>query len=111
MPLKSRWQTTLPEVVLPTYLFGSPTSKLSDTPLLLEAKNPDTQYHSAASLRLWCQRFAAGLQARGLQKGDRVLLFSGNTLFFPVVVIGTIMAGGVFTGMSWSTHDYEYCRC
>jgi len=38
------------------------------------------------------------LRREGLQKGDRVLLFSGNTLFFPVVVIGTIMAGGVFTG-------------
>lgn len=102
MPLKSKWSVKLPEVVLPTYLFGSPSAQLSDKPLLLEAKNPDTQYHTAASLRLWCQRFAAGLRREGLQKGDRVLLFSGNTLFFPVVVIGTIMAGGVFTGKSTS---------
>lgn len=27
-----------------------------------------------------------------------MLLFSGNTLFFPVVFLGVIMAGGVFTG-------------
>ena len=100
MPLKSKWTTVLPEVVLPTYLFGSPTQPLSDKPLLLEAKTPDTQYLTQNTLRLWCQRFAAGLRANGLEKGDRVLLFSGNTLFFPVVVLGTIMAGGVFTGLS-----------
>jgi 4-coumarate--CoA ligase len=98
MPLKSRWATVLPEVVLPTFLFGSPTQPLSEKPLLIEAKDPETQYLTQSTLRLWSQRFAAGLQANGLQKGDRVLLFSGNTLFTPVVVIGTIMAGGVFTG-------------
>ncbi|KIW03622.1 uncharacterized protein PV09_05374 [Verruconis gallopava] len=98
MPLKSRWTTPLPDVVLPTYLFGSPTQPLSDKPLLIEAKTPDTHYLTQSSLRLYCQRLAAGLRANGLQKGDRVLLFSGNTLFFPVVIIGTIMAGGIFTG-------------
>lgn len=33
-----------------------------------------------------------------MKPGDRVLLFSGNTLFFPVVLIGILMAGGIFTG-------------
>jgi acyl-CoA synthetase (AMP-forming)/AMP-acid ligase II len=101
MPLKSRWTFTLPDVVLPTYLFDSPTKPLSDKPLLIEAKSPETHYLTQSTLRLWCQRFAAGLRANGLQNGDRVLLFSGNTLFFPVVLIGTIMAGGVFTGKSY----------
>lgn len=110
MPLKSKWSVDLPEVSLSTYLFGSPTATLSDKPLLLEASTPDTQYLTAASLRLWCQRFAAGLRREGLQRGDRVLLFSSNTLFFPVVVIGTIMAGGVFTGRcaSWIGLLYIY---
>jgi acyl-coenzyme A synthetase/AMP-(fatty) acid ligase len=105
MPLKSRWTTNLPDVVLPTYLFGSPTQSLANEPLLIEAKSPETQYLTQSSLRLWCQRFAAGLRANGLQKGDRVLLFSGNTLFFPVVILGTIMAGGVFTGKGLFTHQ------
>lgn len=39
-----------------------------------------------------------GLRKAGLQPGDRVLLFSGNNLFFPVVFMGVIMAGGIFTG-------------
>jgi acyl-CoA synthetase (AMP-forming)/AMP-acid ligase II len=64
----------------------------------MDARSPDKHYLSAATFRLWCQRFAAGLLAAGLQKGERVLLFSGNTIFFPVVIVGTIMAGGIFTG-------------
>lgn len=34
----------------------------------------------------------------GLKPGDRVLLFSGNNLWYPVVFMGILMAGGIFTG-------------
>jgi 4-coumarate--CoA ligase len=98
MPIKSRWHTPIDEVTLPSYVFGGPNAPLTDTPLLMDARSPEKHYLSAQSYRLWCQRFAAGLRAAGLQKGDRVLLFSGNTIFFPTVIVGTIMAGGVFTG-------------
>lgn len=98
MPWKSRWNVDIPQVSLPTYVFGSPSAALPETPLLLDAEKPDKYHLSATDLRQWCKRFAAGLQKAGLKSGDRVLLFSGNTLFFPVVFLGTIMAGGVFTG-------------
>ena len=39
-----------------------------------------------------------GLRAHGFKNGDRLLIFSGNNIFLPVVIIGTIMAGGIFTG-------------
>jgi 4-coumarate--CoA ligase len=98
MPIKARWTTPIPEVTLPSYVFGSPTAPLPTTPLLMDARSPDKHYLSASSFRVWCQRFAAGLRAAGLRKGERVLLFSGNSIFFPVVIVGTIMAGGIFTG-------------
>jgi 4-coumarate--CoA ligase len=97
MPIKSRWTCPIAEVSVPAYLFGNPTTPLSTTPLLIDARRPE-YYLSQTTYRLWCQRFAAGLRANGLQKGDRVLLFSGNSCFFPVVIVGTIMAGGIFTG-------------
>lgn len=98
MPWKSRWTVDIPQVSLPTYVFGSPTAALPDTPLLIDADKPEKYWLSSSTYRQWCQRFAVGLKKAGLQPGDRVLLFSGNTLFFPVVFMGTIMAGGVFTG-------------
>ena len=97
MPWKSRWQVDIPTCSLPTYLFQTPTVDLSDKPLLIDAARPEYAL-SHASYRLWSQRLATGLKEHGFQPGDRLLLFSGNTLFFPVVLMGTIMAGGVFTG-------------
>jgi 4-coumarate--CoA ligase len=38
------------------------------------------------------------LQKAGLKPGNRVLLFSGDNIFFPVVFMGILMVGGIFTG-------------
>lgn len=98
MPWTSRWKVDVPDLTLPSYVFQSPTAELSETPLLLDADRADKYWLSHKTFRSWCQRFAAGLIKAGLKPGDRVLLFSGNTLFFPVVFMGVIMAGGIFTG-------------
>ncbi|OWO99718.1 4-coumarate-CoA ligase [Marssonina coronariae] len=98
MPISSRWTIPIPPVSLPSFLFTSPSHPLPQTPLLIDADRPATHYLTYASFRLWSQRFAAGLVAAGLQPGDRVLLFAGNNVFFPVAFMGILMAGGVFTG-------------
>lgn len=99
MPYKSRWTIDIPNAHLASILLDSPTAPLSKTkPCFLEAARPETHYFTPHDFRLWSQRFAAGLRKSGLQPGDRVLLFSGNDLFYPVVFMGIIMAGGIFTG-------------
>lgn len=97
MPWKSRWQIDIPTLSLPSYVFGAQDATLSDKPIILDAERP--QYClSHQSYREWSKRFAAGLRSRGFQDGDRLLLYSGNTIFFPVVLMGTIVAGGIFSG-------------
>ncbi|RFU25502.1 hypothetical protein B7463_g10832, partial [Scytalidium lignicola] len=81
-----------------SYLFGNPGDSLPHTPAFLDADRPNTHYLTHHTFRLWAQRLAAGLQKAGLQPGDRVLLFSANNIFFPVVFLGVLMAGGIFTG-------------
>ncbi|KAJ4305849.1 hypothetical protein N0V90_001381 [Kalmusia sp. IMI 367209] len=98
MVLKSRWSFQTPQVSLPTFLFDSPTAVLPQTPALLSASDPEKYYLSSSDYRLYAQRFASGLLRSGLKPGERVLLYSGNTLFFPAVMIGIIMAGGIYTG-------------
>ena len=97
MPWKSRWTVDIPALDVPSYVFGSQTEPLGDRPLIIDADKPE--YHlTKDALRLWCKRFALGLHNHGFQPGDRLLLFSGNTVFFPVVFLGTMMAEGVFSG-------------
>ena len=98
MPIHSRWKVPIAECGLPTFLFGPPDTSLPDQIAFYDADRPDTHFLTLESFRTWSQRFAAGLRNAGLQPGDRVLLFSGNNLFFPVVFMGVVMAGGVFTG-------------
>ncbi|RDI83253.1 hypothetical protein Vi05172_g6535 [Venturia inaequalis] len=111
MPIQSRWSVEVPQVSLPTYLFESASKPLNnEKPVLIESRAPDTHVLTYASYRLWCQRFAAGLRANGFQKGDRVILFAGNSIYFPVVIVGTIMAGGIFTGAnpSYTARELAY---
>ncbi|KAA8651805.1 hypothetical protein EYZ11_006704 [Aspergillus tanneri] len=99
MIFKSRWQIDIPDTHLASLVFNSPTHPLSKTHRCYsEAARPDTHYFTTHDLRLWCQRFAVGLRKSGLQPGDRVVLYSGNDLFFPVVFLGVVMAGGIFSG-------------
>lgn len=96
MPWSSRWQVSTPTCSLLDYLFTSSTAVLSGQPILLDADRPE--YHlTLHTYREWSKRLAAGLRQRGFKPGDRLLLYSGNTIFFPVVMMGTIAAGGVFT--------------
>ncbi|MCJ1381809.1 hypothetical protein MMC17_004920 [Xylographa soralifera] len=98
MPSKSSVSFSVPTVSIPTLLFTSPTSPLSSQPSIIDAQEPENRYLTKATYRLYSQRLAVGLLAHGIEVGDRLLLFSGNNIFFPVVFIGTIMAGGIFTG-------------
>jgi len=96
MPQKSRWSVSVPEVDIPTYLFGSPTAPLGDALAFADTEDPETLRMTWTELRLWSQRLAAGLQAGGLKEGDQVVIISGNDVLFPVVNLGIVMAGGIY---------------
>lgn len=100
MPYQSRWRVDIPNCALPTLVFKSPSEALDDkNPCFLDATRPESHYFTPSTFRVWCQRLALGLLRSGkFEKGDRLLLFSGNDLFYPVVFMGVIMAGGIFTG-------------
>ncbi|MCJ1333179.1 hypothetical protein MMC10_009873 [Thelotrema lepadinum] len=98
MPLKSRFTIGIPDCSIASYVFTSPSHSLSkERPLFIEADNP-SNFLTHYTYRLYAQRLALGLQQNGFKPGDRLLLYSGNTIFFPVVIMGVIMAGGIFTG-------------
>ncbi|EHY61276.1 hypothetical protein HRR83_008973 [Exophiala dermatitidis] len=99
MPYKSRWTVPVPDCSLQTFLFESPDHPLGSKRSFIDAARPDTHYLTRDQFRLWAQRFALGLhRSKHYRKGDRVLLYSGNDLFVPVVFMGVVCAGGIFTG-------------
>ncbi|KAH8884969.1 acetyl-CoA synthetase-like protein [Thozetella sp. PMI_491] len=97
MPQKSRWTVPIPGVSLPTFLFGPPGSPLPDGLAYADPDSPSVLSMTWYDLRLWCQRLAAGLLAAGLQEDDRVVIFAGNNIFYPVLHTGVMMAGGIYS--------------
>ncbi|OQV01358.1 hypothetical protein CLAIMM_06734 [Cladophialophora immunda] len=97
MPQKSQWSVDIPIVSFPSLVLGSPDAQLSDQPCYLDAEQPEALRVTRAEFALWARRVAAGLIQAGLRPKDRVLVYSGNNVFYPVVFMGVIMAGGIVT--------------
>lgn len=97
MPIHSRWKVPIEDCSFHQYLLGKPGAQLQDKVAFLDAEDP-SRYLTLTSFRLWSQRLAAGLRKAGLETGDRVLVYSGNNLFYPVAFVGILMAGGIFSG-------------
>ncbi|KAK3308999.1 uncharacterized protein B0T15DRAFT_491539 [Chaetomium strumarium] len=98
MTIPSRWSVPIPRCSLQQWIFGSACGSVSDKPILIDAEQPDSNYLTMSNYRLLSKRVALGLLNAGLKTGDRVLIFSGNSLFFPSVFLGVLMAGGIVTG-------------
>ncbi|KAF5966039.1 4-coumarate ligase [Fusarium coicis] len=98
MPLESRFSVSVPNCSIQQWIFGSPSGPLPDQKAFIDADNPEQRYFTYNQARLFAKRIAVGLISNGLQPGDRVLLFASNSLFFPTIVMGIWMAGGIFTG-------------
>ena len=97
MAIASRYSFTPQHLSLPSFIFGSPDADLSSNDkTFVDAERPNTHYLTLSSYREWSKRFAAGLIAAGFEQGDRLMLFSGNSIFTPIVIMGTLMAGGIY---------------
>jgi 4-coumarate--CoA ligase len=98
MPIESRFSVSVPNCSIHQWIFGSPSGPLPDQKAFIDADNPEQRYFTYNQARLFAKRIAVGLINNGLKPGDRVLLFASNSLFFPTIVMGIWMAGGIFTG-------------
>ncbi|KAH8169408.1 AMP-binding enzyme domain-containing protein [Sarocladium implicatum] len=99
MPIDSRFSVDIPRCSIQKWIFGSSSGSLSDSKAWIDPDDPAC-YLSLSDARLLAKRIAVGLKDHGAQTGDRVLIFSGNSIYFPAIVLGIWLAGCVFTGAS-----------
>ena len=97
MPHKSRWSVDIPKKYLHSLILGGPNETLPDTPAYVDCDDPANVHITWSQYALWSRRIAAGLQQAGLKQKDRVLVYSGNNIFCPVVFMGVSLAGGITT--------------
>jgi 4-coumarate--CoA ligase len=97
MPQRSRWSIDIPITSLPSLILAGSRTASTDAQAFVDAEEPEKLRLSWKEYALWSKRIARGLLDAGLKPGDRVLVYSGNNIFFPVVFMGVIMAGGIIT--------------
>ncbi|TVY54354.1 4-coumarate--CoA ligase-like, partial [Lachnellula suecica] len=106
MPFKS----TQPDINFPrngttwTWLFDSPASLFSQHPTSALAGYTDASTGarvSYADVKTHTTHLSTALVKKyGLKKGDTVALFSPNTIWYPVAMLGVSRVGGVVSGAS-----------
>ncbi|KAF8544633.1 hypothetical protein BDD12DRAFT_814991 [Trichophaea hybrida] len=86
----------LPGKDILSWMFDSPWYDLNKT-IYISANDPSRSLTGAQCKDIIC-RLAKGLRDAGLRKGDVVMLHSFNDINYPLIVLGTIAAGGIWTG-------------
>lgn len=97
--IKSPYTIDIPPIDIATFVFSSGTASSRQKPQYFDATSPSKCY-SLAQAEGFVKQVGLGLQTLGLKSDDKVLLYSNNRLFFPVLLWGTTTAGCVFTAAS-----------
>lgn len=62
---------------------------------------------SAAQARVLIQQLIAGLKDFGVRKGDTVLVHAFNSIYYPIIVLGIIGCGAIYSGSNPAYTAYE----
>lgn len=95
----SKFTVEIPPVDLATFIFSSGNQQQRSRPQYFDADRPNHCF-SLEQAEVLVKRLGKGLQKLGLKPNDKVLLYSSNSLYFPILYWGTVAAGCVFTGCS-----------
>lgn len=97
--IESPHQVDIPVTDVASFVFSSGTASSREAPQYFDAASPSRCF-GLAEAEGFVKQFAKGLGALGLQPDDKVLLFSHNRLFFPVLLWGVLASRCVFTATS-----------
>ncbi|KAL9565040.1 hypothetical protein ACKAV7_010829 [Fusarium commune] len=97
MEFSSHYQIDIPDVDVLTYVFGASTPG-DGSFVYLDAKTP-AQGFRKHELETYVKRLAGGLhEMKKIKNDDVILAYTDNSVWYPVIVLGAICAGGIFTG-------------
>ncbi|PVH90826.1 acetyl-CoA synthetase-like protein [Periconia macrospinosa] len=105
MPFLAKQHSSISNQDLLSWLFDEPQYDL-DKPVYIDAADSSRSI-SGRQGRSIVRRVAAGLRIQGLQDGDCVVVASFNNIYYPILVLGIIAAGGIYSGFNPSFTPFE----
>ncbi|EHA27955.1 hypothetical protein CBS147343_1532 [Aspergillus niger] len=88
-----------------SYVFSDPPYD-HDEPIYVDVHNPSRSisYNQARTI---VRQLVSGLRAWGVQKGDCVAIHSFNDIYYTMLVLAIVGAGGIFTGSNPAYTAFE----
>ncbi|CZS94648.1 related to 4-coumarate--CoA ligase [Rhynchosporium graminicola] len=105
MPFLAEGEVSIPTKDILSWTFDDPRFD-PDEPIYIDAKDSSRSI-SSNQARVLIRKLVAGFHAAGLKKGDCVCLHSFNDVYYPILFLGIIAAGGVFAGTNPSYTQFE----
>lgn len=97
MIISSKHRIEIPPVDVLSYIFEKSTQS-AGLPTYINAED-SAQNFTKPELETLVRKLGSGLrELGGLQQGDVVLVCAENSIWYPVTILGTLCAGGIFTG-------------
>lgn len=94
----------IPATDIASFIFAGDVAA-QQSPQFFDADTP-ARHYSLAQAQTYVKQVAHGLQTKlHLQPDDKVLLYSGNNLYFPVLLWGVTAARCVFTAANPSASE------
>lgn len=105
MPFLADRKTEIPSQDLLSWIFDEVRYD-QDQPIYIDCAKPERTI-SARQAKKIIRQIVAGLYANGFKRGDCVALHSFNDIYYSIIFLGIIAAGGVFAGTNPSYTPYE----
>ncbi|EEP79425.1 hypothetical protein UREG_04271 [Uncinocarpus reesii 1704] len=95
----------LPTKDLLSWIFDNPPYD-QDKPIYINPHNPSESI-SCNQARVLIRKLIAGLRANGFKRGDCLNVHSFNDIYYPILFLAVIGAGGVFAGTNPAYTQFE----
>ena len=105
MPFLSERSAHIPTKDLISWTFDD-LSYDWDKPIYIDQARPERSVSPRQAKKL-IRQIVAGLYANGFKKGDCVALHSFNDIYYSILFLGIVAAGGIFAGTNPSYTPYE----
>ncbi|KAL8682811.1 MAG: hypothetical protein Q9186_001140 [Xanthomendoza sp. 1 TL-2023] len=97
--------SSTPETDLLTYIFDDKITD-PDKPILIDASDP-SRFITSSTAKVVIRKLIAGLKAEGFEPGECVCINAFNDIYYPILMLAIIGAGGRYTGSNPSYTSFE----
>ncbi|KAF3034654.1 hypothetical protein E8E12_000371 [Didymella heteroderae] len=106
MPLLAEEHVPIPNNDILSWIYDEPQFDHEKLPVYIDAYNP-ANLISAAQAKVLIRQLVAGLKHAGINQGDTVLVHAFNSIYYPILVLGIIGCGAIYTGSNPAYTAYE----